>query len=125
MNIHFKYRCLFRIKCDISVAKNQRRAARIVCKSKDSDCAMDFLKWGTLLNGREHHTFHIVNKCISGNCPQSFNSYFNFNKSISQRATKQSEHLHLPRVRTEVAKRSFYYIMVALYIINLNIINAF
>ena len=31
-----------------SLEKLQRRAARIVCKSKDSDCAMDFLKWGTL-----------------------------------------------------------------------------
>ena len=92
-----------------SLEKLQRRAARIVCKSQDSDCAMDFLKWGTLLNRREHHTFSIVNKCISGNCPQFFNSYFNFNKSISQRVTRQSEHLHLPRVRTEVAKRSFYY----------------
>ena len=70
---------------------------------------MDFLKWGSLLDRREHHTFNIVNKCISGNCPQFFNSYFSFNKSISQRATKQGEHLHLPRVRTEVAKRSFYY----------------
>ena len=53
-----------------SLEKIQRRAARIVCKSKDSDCAMDFLKWGTLLNRRKHHTFNIVNKCISGNCPQ-------------------------------------------------------
>ena len=91
-----------------SLEKLQRLAAWIVCKSKDSGCAMDFLKWGTLLNRREHHTFDIVNKCISGNCPQFFNSYFNFNKSISQGATRQSEHLHLPTVRTVVAKRSFY-----------------
>lgn len=92
-----------------SLEKLQRRAARVVCKSNDSDSAMDFLKWGTLLKRGEHHIFNIVSKCISGNCPQFFRNYFNFNKNISQRATRQSDHLHLPRVRTEIAKRSFYY----------------
>ena len=65
-----------------SLEKLQRRAAQRVCKSKDSGCAMDILKRGTLLKRREHRTFDIV-------------------------ATRQSDHLHLPTVRTEVAKRSF------------------
>ena len=102
------YNCCGEVNTN-SLEKLQRRAAQVVCKSKDSDSAMDSLKWGTLLSRHEHHTFNIVNKCISGNCPQFFSNYFNFNKNISQHATRQSEHIHLPRVRTESAKRSFYY----------------
>ena len=32
-----------------ALEKIERRAARVVCKSKDSDSAMHTLKWGTLL----------------------------------------------------------------------------
>ena len=47
----------------------------------------------------------LVNKCISGNCPQFFKQYFNFNNT----RTRQRNLLHLPHVRTETAKKSFYY----------------
>ena len=67
------------------------------------------LKCGTLISRLEHHTFSLVKKCISGRCPQFFVNYFSFNKTISSRVTRQSNILHLARVRTEIAKRSFYY----------------
>jgi hypothetical protein len=58
-----------------SYEKLQRRAACIVCKSKDSDNAMDSQKSETIQSRREHHTCNLVGKCIDGNCPQFFNNY--------------------------------------------------
>jgi hypothetical protein len=43
------YNCCGEVNTN-SLEKLQRRAARVVCKSKDSDSAMDSLKWGTLLS---------------------------------------------------------------------------
>ena len=31
------------------------------------------------------------------------------NRDIVTRTTRQSNHIHLPKVRTEIAERSFYY----------------
>ena len=45
---------------------------------------------------------NFVRKCINAN-------YFRFNKDVVARTTRQSNNLHLPYVRTETAKRSFYY----------------
>ena len=92
-----------------SLERLQRRAKRIVCKSKDSDSALDSLKWETLQSRREHHTCKLVEKCIDGNCPQFFNNYFSFTKNVSLRVTRSSDLLYLPKVRTETAKRSFHY----------------
>ena len=75
----------------------------------DSDEAMDKLKWSTLQTRQESHIFKFVKKCIKGHCPQFFKNYFTFNNVIHNRTTRQSNMLHLPRVRTETAKRSFYY----------------
>ena len=83
----------------------QRRASRIVSRSMDSDKALMDLKWPELQSRRDEHTFKLVNKCISGNCPQFFKQYFNFNNT----RTRQRNLLHLPCVRTETAKKSFYY----------------
>ena len=52
------------------------------------------LKWPELQSRRDEHTFKLVNKCISGNCPQFFKQYFNFNNA----RTRQRNLLHLPRV---------------------------
>lgn len=71
----------------------------------DSDKALMDLKWPELQSKRDEHTFKLVNKCISGNCPQFFKQYFNFNNTI----TRQRNLLHLPCITTETAKKSFYY----------------
>ena len=87
----------------------QKRAGRIVANSSRSSPAMDILKWPALAERRREHVFQLVNKYIEGRCPQYFAGYFTFNSKIHSRATRQRDLLHLPAVRTEVAKRSFYY----------------
>ena len=87
----------------------QKRAGRIVARTIRSSPAMDILKWPSLAERRRDHVFQLVKKCIEGRCPQYFNGYFTFNNKIHTSATRQRDLLHLPAVRTEVAKRSFYY----------------
>ena len=48
-------------------------------------------------------------KEVHRSCPQYFDGYFTFNSKIHSRATRRRDLLHLPAVKTEVAKRSFYY----------------
>ena len=77
----------------------------------DSDKALMDIKWPELQSRRDEHTFKLVNKCISGNCPQFFKQYFNFNNT----RTRQRNLLHLPRVRTE-QPRNLFIIMYVLFI---------
>lgn len=87
----------------------QNRAARIVARTVRSKQAMDVLKWPTLEERRRKSVFKLVKKCLQGQCPQYFKQYFKRNNTIHARATRQSNLLHPPAVRTEIAKRSFYY----------------
>ena len=87
----------------------QKRAGRIVAKTSRSSPAMDILKRPALGERRREHVFQLVKKCIEGRRSQYFDGYFTFNSKIHSRATKQRFLLHLPAVKTEVAKRSFYY----------------
>ena len=87
----------------------QNRVARIVAKTVRSNPAMDVLKWPTLEERRRKSVFELVKKCLQGQCPQYFKEYFKRNNTIHARATRQSKLLHPPAVRTEIAKRSFYY----------------
>ena len=74
-----------------------------------SNPAMDVLKWPTLEERRRKSVFKLVKKCLQGKCPQYFKEYFKRNNTIHAGATRQSNLLHPPAVRTEIAKRSFYY----------------
>ena len=87
----------------------QNRAARIIARTDRSSPATDILKWPSLADRRRNNVFKLVKKCIRGRCPQYFKEYFKCNGSVHQRATRQKNQLHLPAVRTETAKRSFYY----------------
>ena len=86
----------------------QKRVGRIVIKTSNSDTAMKTLKWPSLRSRRDEHILKHVRKCLHGRCPQYFKNYFVFNKDICARSTRQSNLLHLPAIRTEVAKRSFF-----------------
>ena len=79
----------------------QRRAARIVMHSKDSDFSMKTLKWETLLERRQKHILSLVNKCLKKKVPQFLMDIFKFNREIISRSTRQSNKLRLPRVRTD------------------------
>ena len=59
--------------------------------------------------GAKKNVYNLVLKCFSGKVPQFFKNYFIFNQDVTRRQTRQSSLLHLPRVRTEAAKKSFYY----------------
>ena len=87
----------------------QRRAARIVTKLNSSDKAMDSLKWSPLEARRNYHVFKLVKKSINGRCLQFLKNLFTFNRDIVSRNTRQSNKLHIPKERTEVAKLYFYY----------------
>jgi hypothetical protein len=89
--------------------KLQRRAARTVTRITRSDEALSCLRWENLELRRDRHVFNLVHKCIAGKSPQFLNNYFTFNRDIVSRMTRQSNKLHLPKVRTECAKNSFYY----------------
>ena len=75
----------------------------------DSDRALDYLKWPSLVNKRESHVDELVKRCIKGRRPQFFKNYFIFNSSVHNRITRQMNMLHLPRVRTDLAKKYFYF----------------
>ena len=87
----------------------QKRVGRIVIKTSSSDTAMKALKWPSTGSTRDEHILKLLRKCIHGRFPHNFKNYFVFNKDICVRSTRQSNLLHLPAIRREVAKRSFYY----------------
>ena len=91
----------------LSQERLQRRTAKIVSKMCDSDKALGYLKWPSLINGRESHVHKLVKRCIKGRRPQFFKNYFIFNSSVHNRITRQMNMLHLPRVRTDLAKKIF------------------
>ena len=93
----------------LSLQRLERRASKIVSKMNDSDRAVDYLKWPSLVNRRESHVNELVKRCIKGHCPQFSENYFTFNSSVHNRITTEMNMLHLSRVRTDLAKNSFNY----------------
>ena len=88
--------------------KLQGRAARIIMKKSSSD-EYFMNAYDTLELRRNNHVYSLAKKCIYGHVPHFFKNYFVFNKDIVRKKTRQSNMLHLPKVRTESAKKSFYY----------------
>ena len=82
----------------------QTHAARVVYP-----WLMTTLRWTSLYERREHHVLRLARKALNGSVPQFLTNYFTFNRDICERLTRQSNQLHLPKVRTETAKKSFYY----------------
>ena len=87
----------------------QNRAARIMIKCNTSNTALSNLQLASLENRRECPVFKLVKKFLRGECPQFLRNYFTFNKDVVLRLIRQSNLLHVPKVRTKTAKRSFFY----------------
>ena len=102
------WNCCGKVNSD-NIEKLHRRAARLILRHHSSDDALKFLAYETMEDRRKKHVYNLVHKCISGKVPQFFKNYFIFNQDVTRRQTRQSSLLHLPRVRTETAKKSFYY----------------
>lgn len=71
--------------------------------------ALNDMRWETLKNRTEQHVFKLVKKCVNGTVPQFLTNYFSFNRQVKVRTTRQGNFLYLTKVRTEMAKKSFYY----------------
>ena len=85
----------------------QRRATRIVLKTKDSDAEKN-LKWLPLFMRRDMHTINLTFKCLKGSPPVFFKDYFKVFRTVHN--TRGSGHnLLLPKVRTETTRKSFYF----------------
>ena len=67
--------CLIKVKRRLDRA--QRRAAKIVLKTKDSD-----LKWLPLSMRRDMHTINLTFKCLKGSPPMFFKDYFKVFRTI-------------------------------------------
>ena len=69
---------------------------------------MEDLKWLSLISRRRMHTNCLTFKCLNGIVPLFFKNYFN-KRSGHYQTRSHGQDLVLQRVRTEMAKRSFYY----------------
>ena len=87
----------------------QRRAAKIVLKTKDSDAEKNInLKWLPLSMRRDMHTINLTFKCLTGSSPMFFKDYFKVFRTIHN-TRGSGQNLLLPKVRTETARKSFYF----------------
>ena len=102
------WNCCGKVNSD-NLEKLHRRAARLIVRNHCSDAALQSLAMESMENRRKKHVYRFVIKCMNGKFPQFFINYFNYNRDITGRQTRQSNLLHLPRVRTEAAKKSFFY----------------
>ena len=92
-----------------SLERLQRRAAKIVSKTSDSERALNYLKRSSLVNRRKSHVNELVKRGIKGQCSQFFKSYLTFNSSVHNRIMRQMTMLQLLKIRTALAKNSFYF----------------
>ena len=102
------WNCCLKLNSD-SLEKLQRWAVRIITRNSSSDDAMKCLAYHSLELRRQEHVYKLVKRCISRKSPQFFHDYFVLKRDKISRVTRQSNLLHLPKVRTESAKKSFYY----------------
>ena len=92
----------------LSLERLQRRAAKIVSKMSNSDRALDYLKWPSLVNRQESAILMNLSKgVLKDNACNLKKNYFTFNSSVHNQITRQMNMLHLPRIGTDLAKNSF------------------
>ena len=92
----------------LSLERFQRHAAKIVSKMSNSDRALDYLKWPSLVNRQESAILMNSSKgVLKDNSCNLKKNYFTFNSSVHNQITRQMNLLHLPRIGTDLAKNSF------------------
>ena len=77
----------------------------------------------SLEDRRNTHSLGLVKRCLNNNVPQFLKNYFKLNKEVISRETRRSNFIYLPAVRTETAKKSFYYngsVVYNNYLVNKN-----
>ena len=101
----------------------QRRASKIIVKSKCGTTSTDYLQFQSLEDRRNAHILGLVKRFLNNNVPQFLKNYFKVNKEVVSRETRRSNFVYLPAVRTETAKKSFYYngsVVYNNYLVNKN-----
>jgi len=97
-------------KADIERLQSlQRRATKIIVKSKCVTTSIDYLKFQRLEDRRSTHILGLVKRCLNNKVPQFLKNYFQLNKVVISRETRRGNLIYLPAVRSETAKKSFYY----------------
>ena len=81
----------------------QRRAAKTVLKSRDSDAEKN-LNWLTLSMRRDMHTINWTLKYLKGSRPVFFKDYFKAFRIIHN-TRGSGQNLLFPKVRTETARK--------------------
>ena len=67
----------------------------------DSDKALEYLKWQSLVNRRETAMLmNLSRDALKDNARNFFKNYCTLNSSVHSRITRQMNMLHLPRIRT-------------------------
>ena len=92
-----------------SLEKLQKKVARIILKTSNSEQAMSSLVFDLLADRRDRQVLRFIRKYIESKVPQFFLNYFTSNCNISKRNIRQQHHLHFPRLRTEYGKNSLQY----------------
>ena len=78
-------------KADIeSLESLQRRASKIIVKSKCGTTSTDYLKFQSLEDRRNAHILGLVKRCLNNNVPQFLKNYFKLNKEVISRETRRS-----------------------------------
>ena len=106
-----------------SLESLQRRASKIIVKSKCGTTSTDYLKFQSLEDRRNAHILGLVKRFLNNNVPQFLKNYFKLNKEVISRETRRSNFIYLPAVRTENAKKIFYYngsVVYNNYLVNKN-----
>ena len=89
----------------------------------DGTTSTDYLKFQSLEDRRNAHILGLVKRFLNNNVPQFLKNYFKLNKEVVSRETRRSNFVYLPAVRTETAKKSFYYngsVVYNNYLVNKN-----
>ena len=106
-----------------SLESLQRPASKIIVKSKCGTTPTVYLKFQSLEDRRNAHILGLVKRCLNNNGPRFLKNYFKLNKEVISRQTRRSNFIYLPAVRTETAKKSFYYngsVVYNNYLVNKN-----
>ena len=68
----------------------QRRASKIIVKSKCSTTSIDYLKFQSLEDCRNTHILGLVKRCLNNKVPQFLKYYFKLNKEVISRETRRN-----------------------------------
>ena len=92
--------------------KLQERTSKLILPQSREP--LKHLKWLPLAKRRDMHSTTMTFRCMSGKVPVSFKQHFKSN-SCPYELRKKINNLMIPRVKTEIARESFYYSGAKLY----------